>query len=54
MLLAAMQIPGVGSNSTPRIQTIWPSNSSTGQTARLEPVILSRSSTSLTLRAPEE
>ena len=46
--------PGMGLSSTPRIQIMRPSNSRTGHRARLEPVTLRRSKTSLTLRGPEE
>jgi len=47
---AVTAIPASGSTSTPCIQTIRPSTSSTGQIRRAEPVTRSLSSTSFTLR----
>ena len=51
---ASMAIPGSCWSSTPRIQTMRPSSSRTGQRALLVPVTLKRSSTSFTFRGPLE
>ena len=53
-LFSSIRIPLAGSTSTPFIHTMRPSTSRTGHTRRLRPATRSRSSTSFTLRGPEE